>query len=221
MDKAVAICRIDRPSTVHRCFTLFSRASSLSFVMAGLLPDLPKTAIRSCISRRKDGADHWFIAGYCPHSACISRGWARCAGKTSGNISNLKGHLGLYLAKNEDVFLNSVKGFDEHLGLYLTGRESLAPLFSPPPPFFLVIGVLLSPHLDYIIPAKPVIRILSVKNAYCSRSYDPSGTQPNTSSGALRLFCPARTSCRSSHIASFPPSSFVLLNFVMASLYRF
>jgi hypothetical protein len=59
----------------------------------------------------------------------------------------------------------------------------------------------------------------SCKNAYCSRSYDPSGTPPNTSSGALRPFCPARTSRRSSHNASFPPSSFVLPDFVMALLY--
>jgi len=195
------------------------RASSFSFVMADCYRIMPKTAIRSCISRRKDGAVHWFTAGYCPHSACISRGWAGCIGKTSSNISNLKGPLGLYLAKHEDVFLNSVKGFGEHLGLYLAGRESLAPLFSSPPPFFLVIGVLLSPRLDNIISAKPVIRILSAKALVVLALPDfPARRRTRLlarSNSSIRHEHPAATctTLLSRHHHSFS------LNIVMASLY--
>jgi hypothetical protein len=75
----------------------------------------------------------------------------------------LKGDLGLYLTKQEDVFLNGVKGFGEHLGLYLTGFKLHAPLVSPLPPGLLIVRVILSPRLDHIVPAKPVIGILSAK----------------------------------------------------------
>jgi len=79
------------------------------------------------------------------------------------NINELKEHLGLYLTKLIDIFLNDIKGFGEHLGLYLTGFQLHAPLFSLPSPSLLIVGMVLSPSFDNIVPVKPVTWVVPSK----------------------------------------------------------
>ncbi len=135
------------------------------------------------------------------------------------NINHLKGHLGLYLAQHQDIFLNSIKGFGEHLGLYLSGRHRQTLLFPSPPPFSLIIRVLLSPRLDRLVSAEPVIRILSVKALVAIALPDlPAHGRARLlarSDPSVRYEHPAaaRTTLLSSHHLSFS------LNSVMASLY--
>ncbi len=115
------------------------------------------------VSRSKERPSLLIYRHYFLILACISH---RIAGNTRRlvrKINNLKGYLGLYLAQNDHAFLNGVKGFCEHLGLYLTWRECRLPLFSLPAPGLLIIRMLFSPRLDYLVPADPIIRILSAK----------------------------------------------------------
>ena len=81
----------------------------------------------------------------------------------SRNIKRLEWHLGLYLAKNQDIFLNGIKGFGEHLGLYLTGVHRHVLFFSPLPPGPLIVRMIFSPRLDHLVPAEPVTRVLPAK----------------------------------------------------------
>jgi hypothetical protein len=131
--------------------------------MAALLSDHGRNFNPILYLTREKQRSALICAGYFLLSACISRGATRRGGQSSQYINHLKGYLGLYLTKHNDIFLNGVKGFGEHLGLYLTGRKRHPPLFLLPTPILLIVRMNLSPRLDHIVPAKPIIRILSAK----------------------------------------------------------